>query len=262
MEAARTVMAIWSIAGQQRPADRLLAPPWVKAESGISTAGLIGGGSPIRPGVLSLAHHGVLFLDEVTEFSRAVLESLRAPLESGEVHLARARMQVVYPARPRLTVMAANPTPSGYYPHDPRCKDTPDQIRRYLGRLSGPLLDRLDIRIALQPVDMAELLSLEPAEDSATVRERVTACWQRQLTRQGCLNAELTGRALDEVVPLKTADRHWLAQAMTRLKMSARSYTRILRLARTLADMQAMDQVERMHLQVALNLRRELEQLL
>ncbi len=256
LEEAKQVGAIWSVAGTPRTAEDFLVRPWQIAEPGISTAGLIGGGVPIRPGALSRAHHGVLFLDEVTEFRRDALEALRAPLESGEVHIARAREQVVFPARPLVTVLAANPSPSGYFPGDARCHDTPDQIKRYFAKLSGPLLDRIDIHMTLQPVEAEALQQTLPQETSAQVRQRVEAAWQRQLHRQGCLNGQLQGRQLEAVVQVDDGQQALLRRAMEAFNLSARSYHRILRLARTLADMAGSDRIENAHLQEAIGFRR------
>lgn len=256
LQEAREVGAIWSVSGTPRTAGTFFARPWQVAEPGISTAGLVGGGVPIRPGALSRAHAGVLFLDEVTEFRRDALEALRAPLESGQVHIARAREQVVFPARPLVTVLAANPSPSGYFPGDARCTDTPDQIRRYFAKLSGPLLDRIDIHMTLQPVEPEALQQALPQETSAEVRARVAAAWARQQDRQGCLNGQLQGRRLEEVVQLDAAQQALLRRAMETFNLSARSYHRILRLARTLADLAGVEQVETAHLQEAIGYRR------
>ncbi len=256
LDAAQTVAAIWSVAGKRREGGMFFQPPYQKAESTISVAGLLGGGQPVRPGVMSLAHHGVLFLDELAEFRRDVLESLRAPFESGEVHLARARQQVTFPARPHVLVAASNPSPSGYFPQDSRCKDTPDQIRRYLSKLSGPLLDRMDIYLTLQPVPPETLTTIPNGEHSETVRDRIAQVWQRQLERQGCFNAALHGIQLEKEVVLDQSSKKFLQQAMQQLGLSARSYTRILRVARTLADLAQAERVELLHVQEAIGLRR------
>ncbi len=256
LEEAKQVGAIWSVAGTPRTPETFFMRPWQLAEPGISTAGLLGGGVPIRPGALSRAHHGVLFLDEVTEFRRDALEALRAPLENGTVHIARAREQVTFPARPLVTVLAANPSPSGYFPGDARCHDTPDQIKRYFAKLSGPLLDRIDIHVTLQPVETEALQQSLPQETSAQVRQRVEAAWQRQLSRQGCLNGQLQGRQLEQQVSLDADQQALLRRAMETFNLSARSYHRILRLARTLADMADSETMTAAHLQEAIGFRR------
>ncbi|WP_294945843.1 YifB family Mg chelatase-like AAA ATPase [Sulfurivirga sp.] len=256
LEAAQEVAAIWSVAGRSRPPEQFFQPPYLKGESTVSTAGLVGGGQPPRPGLISLAHRGVLFLDELPEFRRDALESLRAPLESGEVHLARARNQVRFPARPHVTLYAANPSPDGHWPGSPRSRSTPDQVRRYLDKLSGPLLDRIDIFIAMQAVEPGELIHLPAGESSAEVRARVTAAWQRQLERQGCFNGQLDGAALTQHAALGPKEKALLEQAMQRLGLSARSYVRLLRLARTLADMAGHMRIEAVDVQEALSLRR------
>lgn len=256
LEDAQTVAAIWSVAGKQREGPVFFLPPYQKAESTISAAGLVGGGQPVRPGVMSLAHGGILFLDELAEFRRDALESLRAPFESGEVHLARARQQIKFPARPHVLVAATNPSPSGYFPQDPRCKDTPDQIRRYLGKLSGPLLDRMDLYLSLQPVPPETLTSLPAGERSEVVRQRVASAWQTQFARQGCFNAALNGSALEFHAALDEASTAFLQRAMRQMGLSARSYTRILRVARTLADLAGAERIELPHVQEAVGYRR------
>ena len=198
------------------------------------------GGIP-RPGELSLAHHGVLFLDELPEWDRRSLEALREPLESGEVQIARAAMQVVFPARP-LLVTAMNPCPCGWA-GDPsgRCDCPADAVARYQARVSGPLLDRIDLHVALSRVPAAALMHADraPAESSATVRARVVAARERQWQRQGKPNAHLAPGELDGVVAATPAARQLLERAAERLALSARAVHRVLRVARTLADLAA-----------------------
>ncbi len=255
-DAAQSVAVIHSVAGRPRSSATFFQPPFCKGESGVSAAGLVGGGQPVRPGLISLAHRGVLFLDELTEFRRDALEALRAPLESGEVHITRARQHVIYPAQPHVLIGALNPSPSGYYPGDPRCKETPDQIRRYLGKLSGPLLDRMDIRVAMQPVETDALLTLPEGETSEKVRHRVEAAWQVQHERQGAFNSRLELSALERVAGLAAAEKSLLQRLMTQLGLSARAYVRLLRVARTLADLDGAERVSAAHLQEAVSLRR------
>jgi magnesium chelatase family protein len=201
-----------------------------------SAAALVGGGSKPRPGEISLAHHGVLFLDELPEYSRHVLEVMREPMESGRIHIARASHERRYPARFML-VAAMNPCPCGHL-GDPRqaCHCTAAQIQRYQARLSGPLLDRIDLQVEVPALPPEQLTAAATGESSAAVRERVMAARERQRAR-GALNAHLAGRELEAACALGAADRAWLADVLERLKLSARAYHRVLRVALTLADL-------------------------
>ena len=222
-----------------------------------SAAALAGGGTTPRPGEISLAHHGVLFLDELPEFDRQVLEVLREPLESGHISIARASLKAQFPARFQL-VAAMNPCPCGYL-GDPagRCRCTPEQVRRYRARLSGPLLDRIDLHVELPPVAHELLLAQDHAgaEPSAAVRERVLVAQRRQLARAGCLNARLDAGALRRQVPLSEAQQQFLARAIGTLGLSARATHRVLRIARTCADLAGSDGLELTHLAEALQYR-------
>jgi len=220
-----------------------------------SAVALVGGGSNPRPGEISLAHNGVLFLDELPEFERRVLEVLREPLETGSVSISRAARQVDYPARFQL-VAAMNPCPCGYL-GDPsgRCNCTAEQVRRYRGRLSGPLLDRIDLHVDVPPVSAMELVTRgAEGETSAAVRERVAAARQRQLDRQGCLNCTL-GSAELQAGPVSPAARRFLHEALERLGFSARAYHGILRVALSIADLAGGDFVEKPQLAEALRYR-------
>ncbi|PWV78838.1 YifB family Mg chelatase-like AAA ATPase [Halomonas sp. A11-A] len=201
-----------------------------------SAVALVGGGSKPRPGEISLAHHGVLFLDELPEFSRHVLEVMREPMESGQIHIARASHQRRFPARFQL-VAAMNPCPCGHL-GDPRqaCHCTASQIQRYQARLSGPLLDRIDLQVEVPALPPEQLTAATAGESSAIVRRRVVAARERQLAR-GALNAHLAGRELEVACDLASTDRAWLAQVLERLRLSARAYHRVLRVALTLADL-------------------------
>ncbi|GHE21034.1 YifB family Mg chelatase-like AAA ATPase [Halomonas urumqiensis] len=201
-----------------------------------SAVALVGGGSKPRPGEISLAHHGVLFLDELPEYSRHVLEVMREPMESGQIHIARASHERRFPARFQL-VAAMNPCPCGHL-GDPRtrCQCTAAQIQRYQARLSGPLLDRIDLQVEVPALSPEQLTAGEPGEASASVRERVMAARERQW-RRGALNAHLAGRELEAACALSADDRAWLAGVLERLKLSARAYHRVLKVALTLADL-------------------------
>ncbi|MDN3552433.1 YifB family Mg chelatase-like AAA ATPase [Halomonas almeriensis] len=225
-----------------------------------SAVALVGGGSRPRPGEISLAHHGVLFLDELPEFSRHVLEVMREPMESGQIHIARASHERRYPAQFQL-VAAMNPCPCGHL-GDPRqaCHCTAAQIQRYQARLSGPLLDRIDLQVEVASLPAEQLTSREPGEDSARVRQRVLAARQRQLAR-GALNAHLAGPELEAACALGAEDRAWLAEVLERLQLSARAFHRVLRVALTLSDLSGAEQPSREHLVEAIGYR-QLDRLL
>ncbi len=252
---------IHSVAGQL-PKDRplLTMRPFRAPHHSISDAGLVGGGVVPKPGEVSLAHNGVLFLDESPEFKRPVLEGLRQPLEDGHVTLTRASGSLRYPARFML-VAAMNPCPCGYYGDRSRaCVCTVMQIRRYRAKLSGPLLDRLDIHLDVPPVPVRELRSEQPlAEASAVIRQRVLAARdrQRQRYRQDGIytNAQLKPRQVKRYCGLDQAAQDLLEQAMTRLRLSARAHGRILRVARTIADLAASERIESMHIGEAIQYR-------
>ena len=233
--------------------------PFRAPHHSISDAGLIGGGAIPRPGEVSLAHHGVLFLDEIPEFKRHVLDGLRQPLEDGTVMLTRVSASLRYPARVML-VAAMNPCPCGYYGDRTReCLCTPQQIRRYRARLSGPLLDRLDIHLEVPPVPVRELGGEGQQEPTSAIRARVTAARARQAARYRkdrlYSNAQLKSRHVKKYCTIDTAGRTLIEQAMTRLGLSARAYGRILRVARTIADLAGSDQIDTVHLAEAIQYR-------
>jgi magnesium chelatase family protein len=221
-----------------------------------SSPALVGGGALPRPGEISLAHHGVLFLDELPEFRRPVLEALRQPLEEGQITLSRARGSVRLPAQFQL-VAAMNPCPCGVGPGG--CACTPSQSRAYARRISGPLLDRIDLQVEVGALSYAEL-SATTGETSAAVRQRVVAAQARQGSRQRTLgaasNARLSGAALRTVATPGTEGRSLLAAAVDRIGLSARGHDRILRLARTLADLEEEEEVAARHVAEALHFRR------
>lgn len=250
------VAAVHSVAGL--PVEAICAGrrPFRAPHHTASAVALVGGGGKPRPGEISLAHHGVLFLDELPEFPRRVLEVLREPLESGEILISRAARSTRYPARFQL-VAAMNPCPCGYSGDGTdRCQCSPDQIQRYQQRISGPLLDRIDLQLSVPALSPQELLTpAAPAEESAQVRARVMAARALQLKRQGCVNRDLEGRALEQHCALPDAARAVLARVMARHQLSARACHRLLRVARTLADLEQSPELQASHLLEALMFR-------
>jgi magnesium chelatase family protein len=261
-EDALAITMIHSVGGLPDAERGLVAArPFRSPHHTVSDAGLVGGGEPARPGEVSLAHLGVLFLDEIPEFRRSSLEALRQPLEDGRVTIARARSRATFPARP-LLVAAANPCPCGYA-GDPagRCACSDERIRAYRARLSGPLLDRIDLHVALPPVDVSALAALSPGESSAAVRARVTSTrrvqaerWARRETTRDC-NAALSSADLDRVARPDASGMRLLSTAVERLGLSARAYTKVLRVARTLADLEGKTAVTSVHVAEAVQAR-------
>jgi magnesium chelatase family protein len=235
---------------------RVNGPTFRAPHHSSSIAALMGGTAKALPGEISMAHGGVLFLDELTEFPRAVLNQLRQPLESGEITVNRAEHQHCYPARFQL-VAAMNPCPCGLADNeDGNCRCSPDMIRRYRQGASDPLMDRIDLHVKLSRPSPEALLSAAPTEkSSAQLRERVTVTRERQLSRQGCLNRDLTGDDIVEVCGLSNATRAELIKALTALNVSARNAHRRLRVARTLADMAGEEWVSMSHINTALSFR-------
>jgi magnesium chelatase family protein len=222
-----------------------------------SGVALVGGGSNPRPGEISLAMHGVLFLDELPEFDRSVLEVLREPLESGYITISRAARQAEFPAQFQL-IAAMNPCPCGYLGHySGKCHCTPDQIKRYRGKISGPLLDRIDLQIevpAISPEDLTRRATQE--EKSSQVQKRTETARQRQLKRQGSANNRLTVKEIDKYCQPDTEGENLLKQAINRLNFSARAYHRVLKVARTIADLSEVDSITRQHVAEAIQYRR------
>ena len=251
--------AIHSLTGGFRP-EHWQRRPYRAPHHTASAVALVGGGSDPRPGEISLAHHGVLFLDELPEWDRRVLEVLREPLESGQIHISRAARQATFPARFQF-VAAMNPCPCGFLGHcSGKCRCTPDQIARYRARISGPLLDRIDIQIEV-PALPAEALPtpMDRAVDgdcSAVVRERVAAAAQRQRSRQGMPNAWLQPRDVERLCVPDASGIALLKAAFARLSLSARAYHRILKVARTIADLAQVEAIASNHVAEAIGYRR------
>ncbi len=221
-----------------------------------SAVALVGGGSQPRPGEISMAMHGVLFLDELPEFDRDVLEVLREPLESGRIVVSRAAQQAEFPARFQL-VAAMNPCPCGYLGHySGRCRCTPDQVSRYRNRISGPLMDRIDLHIEVPAVPEADLASKQAGEPSAQIRGRVEAARERQLSRQGKPNARLSVKEIELHCAADAEGERLARSALTRLGLSARGYHRVLKVARTIADLEGAERVASSHVAEAIQYRR------
>lgn len=221
-----------------------------------SGVALVGGGGNPRPGEISLAHHGVLFLDELPEFDRSVLEVLREPLESGRITISRAARQADFPARFQL-IAAMNPCPCGYLGHhNNKCRCTPDQVARYRGKISGPLLDRIDLQIEVPALQESELSAAATGDGSIQIRERVERAREMQVSRQGLPNAQLGPADVDLYCTPDEAGAALLKQAIARLDLSARAYHRILKVARTIADLAGNDKVSSSHVAEAVQYRR------
>lgn len=258
-EEALESAAVLSLAGTfapQRWATRIFRSPHHSA----SAAALVGGGSVIMPGEISLAHHGVLFLDELPEFDRHVLEVLREPLESGRITISRAARQVDFPARFQL-LAAMNPCPCGYYGHRMHaCSCTPAQIAKYQDRISGPLLDRIDMRVEVSSLTEQELVDLPDGESSTQVAQRVLRAYNRAVDRQGCTNDALAGSDIDRLCNPKGAVKQLLHAASARLGWSARAYHRVLKVARTIADLEGVDELSTAHIAESIQYRRALRE--
>ncbi len=253
---ARETASLYSVCGTPRDATQWRVPPFRAPHHGASAVALVGGGSQPRPGEVSLAHNGVLFLDELPEFGRQVLEGLREPLETGEIIISRAARHARFPARVQL-VGAMNPCPCGYLGDAGRCRCTPDQVRRYRTRLSGPLLDRIDLQIGVPSMRPQDLLGGKPSgESSAVVRARVISARTRQLERNGCPNAHLDPGRLEGLCAIRASDLELFLDALERTGQSARAAHRIQRVARTIADLAGSRDIHREHLLEALSFRR------
>ena len=259
-EEALETTKIFSVAGLLGKGEQVLkSRPFRSPHHTISDAGLVGGGQIPRPGEISLAHNGVLFLDELPEFKRNVLEALRQPLEEGTIHITRSTMSVIYPARFML-VASMNPCYCGFFGDRRRpCSCTAQQIRQYQGKVSGPLLDRIDIHIEVPALSYGELLGRSYGEDSRTIRERVKKARLIQLRRANengiFLNAHMTEKELKAYCVLDEESRKLLEAAIDRLGLSARAYTRILKVARTIADLEGEENIRSPHISEAIQYR-------
>ena len=252
---------IHSVAGKLRSGSKLMTiRPFRAPHHTISPVALVGGGTNPLPGEISLAHNGILFMDEFPEFPRTVLEVLRQPLEDRHITISRARYAVEYPAGFML-VASMNPCPCGYYNHPTKvCTCAPGAVERYLGRISGPLLDRIDIQIEIHPVPFEKLSSLQSGESSETIRERVVAARSIQAERfaneRGIFcNAQMNNRLITQWCQLDDESAKVLRQAMTKYDMSARAYDRILKVARTIADLDTSDRITADHVREAIRYR-------
>ncbi len=291
LEEAITTTRIHSCAGLVSPNQALIIDrPFRSPHHTITRAGMIGGGSIPKPGEVSIAHNGILFLDEMPEFKREILELLRQPLEDGKVTIARSAISLNFPSR-FVLAGAMNPCPCGYYSHPQKqCRCTPLQIRNYLGRISGPLLDRIDIHIEVPPISHFELTEERTGEPSAVIRERVNKARQNQLKRYGKLNkmenddgikqpelynqpmkilkykghhkapqifsnAQLTPKLIKEFCPLEKESKDLLHMAISRLGLSARAYDRIIKVARTIADLADSEAIRTEHISEAIQYR-------
>lgn len=259
-EEALETSKIWSVAGLLPEGVPLLTErPFRSPHHTISDAGLIGGGHNPRPGEVSLAHNGVLFLDEFPEFRRNVLEALRGPLEDGSVTISRASGSITYPSRFML-VAAMNPCPCGFL-GDPvkQCRCSFNEIKKYRSRISGPILDRIDIHVEVPPVKYEELLDAPPGEASSEIRKRVSAARQVQLERfkgEGIFcNAQMTGRHIRRYCTLSPGAKELLREVSRKFALSARSLNRALKVARTIADLSGRERIEEEHVLEAVNYR-------
>ena len=260
IEEALETTKIHSVAGKLGEVSSLMTVrPYCSPHHTISDVALVGGGSYPQPGEISLAHNGVLFLDELPEFKRSVLEVMRQPLEDREVTISRAKFTVTYPASFML-VASMNPSPSGYFPDDPNNTSSAMEMQRYMNKISGPLLDRIDLHIEVSPVPFDDLSAERKGEKSTEVRQRVVAARQIQTRRYEGLpnlhyNAQIGARQLDQFCVLNEDSKKLIRSAMERLNLSARAYDRILRVARTIADLDASESLQSHHIAEAIQYR-------
>lgn len=261
LEESLETTQIHSVAGKMKKEDSLIAiRPFRAPHHTISDVALVGGGTNPQPGEISLAHNGVLFLDELPEFRRQVLEVLRQPMEERRVTVSRAKMTVEYPASFML-VAAMNPCPCGYYNHPTvECTCPPGAVKKYMNKISGPLLDRIDLQIEVVPVPFRELTTKKAGEPSAVIRERVIAARKIQEERfKGYpgihCNAQMTSKLFRQYCAIDEECQELMKSAMERLGLSARAYDRILKVARTIADLEGCPNIQADHLQEAITYR-------
>ena len=261
LQEALETTKIHSVAGKLPEGATLVAArPFRSPHHTISDVALVGGGSVPQPGEISLAHHGVLFLDELPEFKRTVLEVMRQPMEERRVTISRARVAVDFPASFML-IASMNPCPCGFYNHPEReCQCSSQAVQRYLNKVSGPLLDRIDLHVEVTPVAFSELAAAQRPEPSADIRSRVIAARARQAERYTgkagiYCNAQMGSRLLKEVCVLNGAGQSLLKSAMEKLNLSARAYDRILKVARTIADLAGSEGIETEHVAEAIHYR-------
>ena len=252
---ALEVAAIYSVAGKGMRAE-INSRPFRAPHHTASAAALVGGGSNARPGEISLAHQGVLFLDELPEFSRKVLEVLREPMESGEIMISRVAAQSRYPANFQL-IAAMNPCPCGFLGSQ-RCSCTPDQINRYRSKISGPLLDRIDLQVQVSKIENRELLNQRTqvkGESNQQIQQRISAARERQINRQGKINNQLSSLELKTICPLNSEQQTLMDSAINRFALSTRGFYRVLRVARSIADLESRETVATEDYQEALSYR-------
>lgn len=253
--------AITSIRGKLPDFTEWRSPPFRAPHHTASPVALVGGGNPPKPGEISLAHHGILFLDELPEFNRQVLETLRQPLEAGTICISRAAAQIEFPAKFQL-LAAMNPCPCGQWGNSQAdCICSADRISRYLAKLSAPLLDRIDMHISVHALTQEELVkpNTNTEKQSSVIREKVIKVRALQMERQNCINANLSAKTCEQVCTLGEKEQDFLRQAMSQLKLSARGYHRLLKVARTIADMNESVEVSLGHLQMALSFKHSLQ---
>ena len=253
--------AITSIRGKVPDFTEWRSPPFRAPHHTASPVALVGGGNPPKPGEISLAHHGVLFLDELPEFNRQVLETLRQPLEAGTICISRAAAQIEFPAKFQL-LAAMNPCPCGQWGNSQAdCICSTERISRYLAKLSAPLLDRIDMHITVHALTQEELVkpNTNTEKQSKVIREKVIKVRALQIERQNCINANLSAKACEQVCTLEAKEQDFLRQAMSQLKLSARGYHRLLKVARTIADMNESAEVRLGHLQMAMSFKHSLQ---
>jgi magnesium chelatase family protein len=242
--------------GSESPIEAWGRRPFRNPHHSASSVALVGGGSPPKPGEVSLAHRGILFLDEFPEFNRHALEGLREPLECGQISISRAARQVVFPARFQL-IAAMNPCPCGFF-GDPRCRCSREQVIKYQGRVSGPLLDRIDVQVQVEAVPEDVLLASTVEERSQVIEQRVARAYELQTQRQGKPNAQLEPKEIEEFCELPLDAKTLLVRAAQRLQWSSRASHRVIKLARTIADLEASRKISASHIAEAVSFRRAL----